>query len=322
MECSSLLSDSCESSLQPASPSMIIHPGFIKTGTTSLQDFLIFAHPQIHAVGHPHRPGVDARIAHALRRTEGFDDDPEALRSALAMSLDACPSDRVPVLSDEGLTGVPQLTTTIARRLHQHFPQARILFTIRRQQDMIRSFYGRHGRVLVNTPSPYKDRHVSFSAWLEHAWDNRPNDVLGVADYARSIEIYRALFGEERIAILLLEEWTADETAFANRLSSILGVDAATTQQLLTRRHTHAQETSRYVRYDRLRKHFPAANRLAARMPAGLRALGGGFLQRGNRQRIEFPPGWQEKLEDLYRAGNRQLIERYDLPLREHGYAA
>ncbi len=94
---------------------MIIHPGFIKTGTTSLQDFLIFAHPQIHAMGHPHRQGVDARIAQALRRIEGFDDDPEALRSALAVSLEACPSDRVPVLSDEGLTGVPQLTATIAR---------------------------------------------------------------------------------------------------------------------------------------------------------------------------------------------------------------
>ena len=300
---------------------MIIHPGFIKTGTTSLQDFLIYAHPQIHAMGHPHRPGVDARIAHALRRIEGFDDDPEALRSSLAMSIEACPSDRVPVLSDEGLTGVPHLTATIAKRLHQHFPQARILFTIRRQQDMICSFYGRHGRVLVNTPAPYKDRHVSFSAWLEHAWDNRPNDVLGVADYARSIEIYRALFGEERIAILLLEEWTADEAVFADRLSSILGIDAATTRQLLADRRTHGQEASRYVRYDRLRKRFPAADRLVARMPAGLRALGGGFLRRGDRQRIEFPPGWQEKLDDLYRAGNRQLIERYNLPLREHGYA-
>src|SRR3546814_3053656 len=71
---------------------------------------------------------------------------------------------------------------------------------------------------------------------------------LGVADYERTIEIYRALFGADRIAILLLEEWTADDGSFADRLSAILGIDAVTTRQLLGNRHTHGQETTRYVR--------------------------------------------------------------------------
>lgn len=300
---------------------MIIHPGFIKTGTTSLQDFLFYAHPQIYPMGHPHRAGVDARISLGLRRIEGFDDDPQQLHDALTTALDACPADRVALLSDETLTADPRLTATVARRLHRHFPQARIVFTLRRQHDMIRSFYGRHGRVLVNTPAPYGDRHVAFDAWLEHAWRNRPAGVLGVADYARTIEIYRALFGTERIAILLLEEWTADEGAFADRLSALLGVDAATTRQLLGHRRTHAQETSRYVQYDRLRKRFPRTGRLLTQLPSGARAWGGGFLKRGGRQRIEFPEGWEEKLAELYRPGNRELIERYGAPLREHGYA-
>ena len=39
----------------------------------------------------------------------------------------------------------------------------------------------------------------------------------------------------------MLEEWTADEAVFADRLSSILGVDAATTRQLLAGRRTHGQ---------------------------------------------------------------------------------
>lgn len=300
---------------------MIIHPGFIKTGTTSLQEFLFLAHPQVHALGHPHQSSLDARISNALRRIEGFDDDPEELRDALAEALDACPAGRVPVLSDETLTADPRLTAMAARRLHRHFPQARILFTIRRQEDMIRSFYGRHGRVLVNTPAPYGDRHVGFEAWLEHAWRNLPAGALGVADYERTIEIYRALFGAGRISILLLEEWMADEGAFADRLSSILGIDAAMTRQLLGHRHTHGQDTVRYVHYDRLRKRFPFAGRAMARLPGGLRALGRGFLQRSDRQRIELPPGWAERLADLYRRGNRNLVERYGLPLREHGYA-
>lgn len=300
---------------------MIIHPGFIKTGTTSLQDFLFFVHPQIHAMGHPHRPGVDARISQELRRIEGFGDDPQELHSALATALEACPSGRVPVLSDETLTADPHLTASAARRLHRHFPQARILFTIRRQEDMIRSFYGRHGRVLVNVPAPYRDRHVRFAAWLEHAYRNRPAGVLGVSDYQRTIEIYRTLFGAERIAILLLEQWVNDPLAFADRLSAILGVDAATTRQLLGNRRTHGQESVRYVHYDRFRKRFPVAGRMAARLPVGLRAFGGGFLKRGDAQRIQWPPGWSERLSDLYREGNRKLAEQYGLPLREYGYA-
>lgn len=300
---------------------MIIHPGFIKTGTTSLQEFLFFAHPQIHAFGHPHGTHVDVRISQALRRIEGFDDDPQELRSALSTALDACPAGHVSVLSDETLTADPHLTATVARRVHQQFPQARILFTIRRQEDMIRSFYGRHGRVLFNAPAPYRDRHVRFEAWLDHAYRNRPAGVLGVADYERSIEIYRTLFGAERIAIVLLEQWKADPQAFADRLSAILGVDAAATGQLLGNRRTHGQETVRYVHYDRLRKRFPAVSRMATHLPVGLRSLGSGFLRRGDTQGNTFPSGWPERLDDLYREGNRKLAEQYGLPLREHGYA-
>jgi hypothetical protein len=301
---------------------MVIHPGFIKTGTTSLQEFVLFAHPQVHALGHPHRSALDARISQGLRRIEGFEDDPGDLRDAVAKTLAACPDGLVPVLSDETLTADPRLTAATARRLHDHFPDARIVFTLRRQEDLIRSFYGRHGRVLVNTPAPYTDRHVAFPAWLEHAYRNFPAGVLGMADYARTIGIYRALFGAERIAILLLEEWVADAGAFADRLSTILGIDAVTTRQLLADRRTHGQDTTRHVRYDRLSKRFPHAARIAAHVPRGIRGLAGAFLRRGATQRIELPPGWPERLQDLYRNGNRQLMEQYGLPLREHGYAA
>src|SRR3546814_12917087 len=99
-------------------------------------------------------------------------------RSALAVALGAIPAGCVPVLSDETLTADPRLTVITAQRLHHHFPQARIVFTIRRQEDMIRSFYGRHGRVLVNVPAPYTDRPVSFAACLEHPSRNLPAGIL------------------------------------------------------------------------------------------------------------------------------------------------
>src|SRR5690606_4588971 len=145
----------------------------------------------------------------------------------------------------------PRLAAATARRLHRHFPQARILFTLRRQEDLIRSFYGRHGRVLGDAPAPYTNRHVSFAAWLENASRQAPAGVLGLAEYARTFDLYRVLFGAERVSFLLLEEWTADADAFARRLSAILGIDGATTRRLLGGHRTHGQDTARMVRYDR-----------------------------------------------------------------------
>src|SRR3546814_10029904 len=145
----------------PPLAAMIIHPGFIKTGTTSLQEFLFFAHPQVHALGHPHGSSLDARISNALRRIEGYDSDPEEIRSALAVALEAIPAGRVPVLSDETLTTDPSLTAITAQRLHHHFPQARIVFPIRRKEDMIRSFYGRHGRALRSDAGRVGSEEVS-----------------------------------------------------------------------------------------------------------------------------------------------------------------
>ena len=300
---------------------MIIHPGFIKTGTTSLQQFLFGAHPQLHAFGHPHQSPLDTRLSGALRAIDGFGDEPQVLGAAVADAVAAWPVGRVPLLSDETLTADPRLAAATARRLHRHFPQARILFTLRRQEDLIRSFYGRHGRVLGDAPAPYTNRHVSFAAWLEHASRQAPAGVLGMADFARTIELYRGLFGTERISIVLLEEWMADPDAFARRLSAILGVDAGTTRRLLGDRRTHRQERARMVGYDRFGKRFPMVARLATRLPRGVRGVAGAFLRRGATQRVEWPTGWRERLRERYAPGNRELVERYGLPLREHGYA-
>lgn len=300
---------------------MIIHPGFIKTGTTSLQQFLFGAHPQLHAFGHPHQSPLDTRLSEALRAIDGFGDDPQVLGAAVADAVAAWPDGRVPLLSDETLTADPRLAAATARRLHRHFPQARILFTLRRQEDLIRSFYGRHGRVLGDAPAPYTNRHVSFAAWLEHASRQAPAGVLGMADFARTIELYRGLFGAQRISIVLLEEWMTDPDAFARRLSAILGIDAGTARRLLGDRRTHGQDSARMVRYDRFSRRFPDAARVASHLPHGVRGVAGAFLRRGATHRAAWPPGWRERLRERYAPGNRELVERYGLPLREHGYA-
>src|SRR5690606_28700747 len=88
----------------------------IKTGTTSLQQFLFCAHPQLHAFGHPHQSPLDTRLSGALRAIDGFGDEPQVLGAAVADAVAAWPVGRVPLLSDETLTADPRLAAAAPRR--------------------------------------------------------------------------------------------------------------------------------------------------------------------------------------------------------------
>src|SRR3546814_1462681 len=88
-----------------------------------------------------------------------------------------------------------------------------------------------------------------------------------------------------------ISDWSSDVcSSDLDRLSAILRIDAVTTRQLLGNRHTHGQETTRYVHYDRFRKRFPAAGRIMARLPGGIRVLGGA---------LGSASGWERVCQDV-----------------------
>lgn len=210
----------------------------------------------------------------------------------------------------------------IAQRLHAFFPDARVLFTIRHQLDSIRSFYARHGRVLTNVPAPYTDRHVTFANWLDHAYRNWPTSYLGLIDYHRTIEIYEQVFGREHIHILLFEDLKNDQAAFVKQIADVLSVDAPKVQRLLSGKHTHRQESTRLVLYDRFMKRFIPKRLLRPLLPytTRLRRYTRAFLQGGVPKKITIPSTWVPRLKELYQPGNRALAEKYDLPLAQYDY--
>jgi hypothetical protein len=78
---------------------LVIHPGFAKTATTSLQQGVFARHPQIHYLGVPAPdPALDA-LLRRIPREDSTRFDLEAARAALAPHLAPPPGRIVALLS-------------------------------------------------------------------------------------------------------------------------------------------------------------------------------------------------------------------------------
>ena len=296
---------------------LIIHPGFEKTGTTTLQEAVFGPHPQILNLGRPVQP-LGKQFGTLLRTPDGKYDDAAFSRLADRIKL----SDKIAVLSDEHLPKNFYMRGTIARRLAQHFPETQVVFTIRNQISAIESYYGNHGRILKNVPLPFDGKFVTIENWLEYSWKNWLTSFLGLCDYRQTITLYRDLFGEDCINILLFEELRDDLPSFASSLANILLMDKAIILDMLTGTVANARDPARSVIYSRWREKLLPQTSLTKILPFGLK-LRNQFhqiLNRGQSFQRAIPDTWVERLTAAYAPGNRELEKAFGLPLSKHGY--
>ena len=131
----------------PEPPFSIIHVGFARTGTTSLQLNFFSHRDDIFYVGEPY--GKFGGIFSHLRFTEDFKYDEVYLLRLCNEQIFAKTEGRPIVISDEILCDSPQRylvpylvpRDVIAFRLFKFFQPARIIFTIRKQEDYVSSVY-------------------------------------------------------------------------------------------------------------------------------------------------------------------------------------
>src|SRR5215208_3769633 len=125
----------------------VIHVGFTNTGTTSLQQNFFSRRTDMFYAGEPYheRGGIFSN----LRYVEDFKyDEPYILRECHEQIFSKNEGNIV-VISDETLCDSPQLyfapyvlpRDVIALRLFRLFQPAKIIFTIRRQEDYVSSMY-------------------------------------------------------------------------------------------------------------------------------------------------------------------------------------
>src|SRR5690554_5789012 len=117
---------------------IVIHPGIVKTATSTLQQWGFSRHPDIHFLGVAGRGDETERALRQIGSADSIHYDEKTVRERIFAATRERPGAKVTVVSHENycLYEASDKGQT-ARRLHRIFPEARILFTLRRQQDVV-----------------------------------------------------------------------------------------------------------------------------------------------------------------------------------------
>ena len=200
----------------------LIHIGYHKTGTTWLQRRVF---PQ-ESYGFS-RVWPKKIIDDAFVTLNPFAFDPKHSASLIESHIaDAEQKGTVPVISHERLSGYDLLggydARSIADRLHETFPTARILIVIREQRDMMMSMYKQH--IKNSGTEPVED------LWRKRTPRElrRPVPRLEVYEYHHLIAYYQELFGRDRVLVLPHEALRADPDAFVATICTFVGRPAPT----------------------------------------------------------------------------------------------
>ena len=190
-------------------PRILLHPGFHKTGTSSIQHLLwtnrtaLAPHAQLRLLRHLKEP---ARLCMAFSRSH----DPLAmldLAEALAAALDGIDPARPLILSCEGLSGhlpgwpgvdsyaaAPVTIAYVAGFLADWVPEAdlRVLLTLRDPESWLHSAWRHHlmgQRLTLDWPA-FRDRYraaadlQASTREIRDALDGLPVDTLDLAEMA------------------------------------------------------------------------------------------------------------------------------------------
>jgi hypothetical protein len=230
---------------------------------------------------------------------------------------------KVMVLSDEMFVSYSKVRDKgmVARRIEEAFAPDRVIFTIRNQLELLKSAYLSRGRMLLNVPRRFTGLAVSFEQWLELSFENIERSYIGHARFIYTIDYYARLFGKENIAVFPLEELIQDKETHLRRLSQFLGIDAAESIACVKDAHEHKDISQAALDAELLRTRYFPVHKFP---PVSQLLKLTGFIKKkrlkGAVANVAIPPHWQEKLETLYRKGNRRLADEFRLPLETYRY--
>jgi len=211
-----------EPSRNPQPAPLIIHVGLHKTGTTWLQN-RVFTNAEL-GFHSPWGPMASPAVAEFML-VDPLAFEARTTLDRLGPEIQAA-RDRglIPVLSHEGLSSRPVRGTyyapTVAKRLAEVFPEARIIIGIREQRGMILSLY----RQFVRNGGTYTLTQFIGAGNEPPGWS--PLCRLDFFHYDRFVALYKDLFGEHNVLVLPLELLRDDEPRYLQRLLDFAGTDA------------------------------------------------------------------------------------------------
>lgn len=309
----------------------IIHVGFPKTGTTSLQQGYFSKHPKFMYIGQTAMPANLKRLVELDMLTKSeLDYDKEKVKKAFEKEVNQAYG-KTFLFSHEAFTYCSEDLivdkAVIARRLHDIFGEAKIIITIRRQDDMWRSLYQQ--AVLGGLC-------VKFFMFLQYYFENYYTSFFPLLKYIPIVKHYEQLFGQGNVLILCFEEMKENPEVFFSTLANFCNVSNLKINLPHENKGIGASGIflkriiNRIVPYDLGRPQVhPPIGRLGEEQKLSFRLLyktyTNMFFQRYGcylpfNHKIKLPREWSQKIAEIYSDSNKQLCLEYGLPLREYGY--
>lgn len=291
----------------------VIHVGFHKTATSWLQKHYFKAHPEIALVNDYKKP-QDDRFLSYLIATPTLKFSPEESKT-LWQEVVRTEYHGEPAIciSAERLSGHPASggydRETIAERLSQTIPNARILITVRDQVEIVKSIYNQLLR--EGYPGTFTDL-VRSQQWKCTSF------CLAYLEFDLLVEAYANRFGKQNVCVLRFEDFRDSKLAFLEQLASFIGVNNMSADEGVVNpsgesRNTHALRIVNKFRYSEIYPH-PLIS-LSPRMRGHLQAVLSWLPSRAE----EYPEDDLAFVADHYRDSNRRLN---DLVNADFGYSA
>lgn len=306
---------------------IVIHLGFPKTATTTFQE-VIKRSPSIGYIGKGIRddlshPSLSLELARAV-----FFADSERfglLSGPIRERIEAEHRNAGQLLiSDEAFTFAEYMLIgprwqrqvvsdhkETARRLYALCPDATILYTIRNQFDLMRSFYRQSVKV-----GKFKEPFVDY---VQREVDALPHrSMIHLMKYDELHRAYIEHFDPERIRISLFEDIREDFADYLCHVCQVLGVDEREILDLWGGQHVNeAKDSIDSDLYRRLRRSMPDG--LKGVVPTPLKGLVRNWLRQPIEEGI-YTAQQEETLRHVFSGSNRAFEALTGLDLAARGY--
>lgn len=247
---------------------LIVHIGYPKTATTTLQDGLFIG---LH----------DKGIINYLGRSREADSDQFEQAGILSRSLFKgtelakndihLSSDLLNILSEETLTfptfykekqwkrnlvNSVDFPEAMHQSLRDKTGKLKILVTIRSQQELIYSLYITKYRMFLDD-----EAYNRPDKFLFNKDGTFKRDLFSIYNYSDVLNKYAEVFGINNIHILLFEDFKSNPELFIQKLSDLMGVDEAKVKPLLSGVHHRKKKkaSSGYLKEVRKTNNFGKA---------------------------------------------------------------
>lgn len=288
----------------------IIHLGYGKTGTTTLQKHFF---PYLEGLNYLGRPYKQIEISKAIRQIIYLDSSSYQIERKRIRDCFFNLKDNQPIIiSEELLFDYRADPHRAIERLLDLFDKCRFLICLREQKNIIASYYSNHGWNFKAVPEGLKGRNaISFDDWYnfeKNKYDTYEPNIFNHLDYYNRLTTLYKLVDKESVGVFLFEEFRDSLETFLTKITSFLNIIDNDLSNRLTKKKENLSRSQKIRR----RKIFSSKNTFFSLVDS--------IIPFSNKP-FKLEKRYQTEIDSIYSYSNYKLQKEFDIDLQAFGYS-